>query len=371
MQIVQTWALTSDLTVPRANHTATALLDGRVLVTGGADPGSGTTYDSAELYHPGANNWTATGSMLFPRTGHTATLLPDGKVLVVGGTMDTMTELYDPVTGVWSAAGRLTAPRPFGHDTTLLADGRVLVAGGFNGTLPVPMCFLSAAEIYDPNTQVWTRTGDMNAGRYTLTLTGLLDGTALVAGGGNPGGLHTAELWDPATATWSYTGDLVELVSGRFEHTATLLDDGRVLVAGGLTTVDMHLESLDTTEVYDAETHSWFPVGTLQMARRSHTATRLHDGRVVVVGGVEHDSLSGGYLELKSAEVFDPATFEWTQIPDLNEARVGHAQATVHQRYRIIENPFDRSSLVLVAGGGDIANTAERYEFVWQPIIEE
>ena len=78
------------MTVGRANHTATMLPNGLVLIAGGdyftgglGAGGSGTTA-AAELYDPDAGTFAATGSMFARREYHTATLLPDGKVLIVG-----------------------------------------------------------------------------------------------------------------------------------------------------------------------------------------------------------------------------------------------------------------------------------------------
>ena len=53
-----------------------------------------------------------------PRAEHAATLLPDGKVLVAGGAFDldgegvlASAELYDPKTGSWTATGSMTTAR--------------------------------------------------------------------------------------------------------------------------------------------------------------------------------------------------------------------------------------------------------------------
>src|SRR5215207_4425451 len=64
-----------------------------------------------------AGAWIATGSMGTPRRGHAAVRLVDGRVLVVGccggGGAEsvhdlTAAELYDPETGIWTATGSLS-----------------------------------------------------------------------------------------------------------------------------------------------------------------------------------------------------------------------------------------------------------------------
>jgi len=69
------------MTTARADHTATLLGNGKVLLAGGGDA-------SSELYDPTAGRFAATGSMTAKRYFHTATLLLSGKVLIAGGTYD-------------------------------------------------------------------------------------------------------------------------------------------------------------------------------------------------------------------------------------------------------------------------------------------
>jgi hypothetical protein len=133
----------------RANHTATLLPNGKVLVAGGRNGSSvNQGIASAELYDPVSGTWTTTGTMTWKRQRHTATLLPNGKVLVTGGwsgvLYPTRAELYDPAAGIWVTMWALNTPREI-HTATLLTDGNVLIAGGFGP----PSGDLSSAQLYD------------------------------------------------------------------------------------------------------------------------------------------------------------------------------------------------------------------------------
>ena len=125
----------------------------------------------------GGDDDTGVAAMLQGRWGHTATLLEDGRVLIVGGQespsrkLDTA-EIFDPSTGLWSAAGNLTEKHGSGLKAVLLEDGRVLVLGENDD---------ASAEIYDPSTGQWSSAGVMSEARNWPSATLLEDGRVLVA----------------------------------------------------------------------------------------------------------------------------------------------------------------------------------------------
>jgi hypothetical protein len=347
------------LATARADHTATLLPDGRVLVSGGlartttqyfATPswlniinslGRPAAISSAELYDPAnGGSWVSAGSMADGRTWHTATPLSDGRVLVSGGyggstaTFLSSAELYDPVTGIWSATGSMRTAR-IAHTATRLPDGRVLVSGGYDGIL-LSSSALFSAELYDPVSGAWSGTSPMGTARYDHTATLLSDGRVLVSGGSNGNGLPDAgaELYDPATGVWTPTGSMG---TARYDHTATLLPDGRVLVSGGSRNNGATLAS---AELYDPATGVWTATGSLATRREHHTATLLPDGRVLVSGG----NLDNRGTPVGSAELYDPATGVWTPTNfQMAAARTAHTATLLPDGKVLVSGGYDAS----------------------------
>src|SRR5262245_19725579 len=339
------WHITGSLAMAGPS-TATLLKSGKVLVVGST---------GAELYDPETGQWSSTGNPITPRGGHIAVQLADGKVLVAGGHSDqgvlSSAEIYDPLTGQWTTTGDLNVPRAH-HTANLLADGSVLVIGGqvVLEVLPQKVRYLtySTTEIYAPATRTWSYAGTMPSPHAHHASTSLANGNVLVIGGDEDHrNTPRAALFDPLTRTWTATGDLA---SGRWEPRATLLPTGKVLVAGGNNEL-----GAETAELYDPVTGQWSVTSPMSVPRRGHTATLLPDGKVLVAGGHKDDEdyYTGNVTVLDTAELYDPATEQWSATASMNAARYGHLATLL------------ASGKVVVAGGnvnGGGLNTAELYD---------
>jgi hypothetical protein len=185
----------------------------------------------------------------------------------------------------------------------LLDNGKVLLVGGYYAL------GATSAQIYDPKDGTFTRLDDPVL-RYKPTATKLNNGVVLIAGAGVfDNSLSWAELYDPVTNTFNRTGDLI---TGRSDHTGTLLENGMVLITGGATgstspAVDSaELPAVDSAELYDPGSAAFSVTGSLITARMDATATLLQNGTVLIAGGLTTASPSQGESPtLSSAELYE------------------------------------------------------------------
>ncbi|MGE3174874.1 MAG: Kelch repeat-containing protein [Planctomycetota bacterium] len=292
----------------RALHLAFPLLDGRVLVCGGADA-TGLVLNTCELYNPATNSWSPAAGMSIPRVLHGGCRLADGRVLVAGGTSSladplsivlgarNSAEIYNPATNTWSAAANIGGSR-ISPALSLLPNGRALVSGGLEVSFvlgfPIAAGTTAAAQTYNPATNSWAAAAPMPVARtgHQYNQVTLPNGRVLITGGvsvsvnltagtltATP--LANAEYYDQPSNSWT----AVNMPTARSLHSATLLPGGRVAVCGGAQgTIDVPVP-LANVEVFDPSTNLWSVQPPLLAPRSAHTAAMLPDGTLVLIGG--------------------------------------------------------------------------------------
>ena len=241
------------------------------------------------------------------------------------------------------ASGRvqqtLTPPAMGRRDaaTEVLADGRVFLAGGYGDDGQ-----LASVEVYDPTSDAWTTVAPMSVGRSGASATLLDDGRVLVAGGLPPYsvsryGLKSAEVWDPQTDSWSDAGAFAR---GRYGHTATKLPDGRVLLVGGQNARDTYTHV--DLEVYDPATNTWTTSGALPIGVQQHTATSLPSGDVLVVGGYNR------FRKTRTRAIIriDGTTLTPQVVGNLNVGRADHTATLLTEGLLIAAGSTDRHAHV-------------------------
>ncbi|MDH5641588.1 MAG: hypothetical protein OEY28_09865 [Nitrospira sp.] len=358
------WRETASMATPRSGHTATRLLDGRVLVVGGAHSPTAELFDS--VANGGTGAWIDAGSLTQPRGGHTATLLPNGKVLVIGGgfnpdmSVDALAlaqvEVFDPAAnqgqGVWTKAAPLQIGRS-GHTATLLPSGKALVTSGSSVEEEV----IDAIELYDPEASAGQGAsqiiGTLNpeqdrfskaslmASLAWPTATLLPSGAVLLVGSDrgqscNHQAQRVTVSADEQTVEITHVSDELVLCSA----TATNLPDGRILIVGW---ADPHLYEDEGTGkplalLYDDSDGGWEETAVPKVESQHHCATLLPDGTVLVTGGWQHSKFQSKRADLYNPVAADARTI-WTSAGNMRSKRAHHTATLL------------RDGRVLVVGG--------------------
>lgn len=282
----------------------TLLSDGRMLTAGGhADWGVGIV--NTDVYDPVTQLWTPLAPMSFPRWYPTLTTLPDGRVLAVSGSDGCETcpiptpEIYNPATNTWTAFPNSPMSLPLYPFMFVIPDGRVLAAGSVSGIAPT--------EALDLNTMQWTVV-DSNVvdGHSAVQYQPgkiMKSGTGSVPGDGAVPAQPVTFVLDMTQPTpkWQQTASMN---FPRAYHTLTVVPDGNVLATGGETTLDgeNYANAVLQAEMWSPTTQIWTTLAPEQTGRLYHsTAVLLLDGRILVAGS----GRAGTAPEL-NAEIYSP-----------------------------------------------------------------
>lgn len=282
-----------------------------VLIAGGTSWGSLDATNSAEVWDPVTQKTHPTlGAMTQPRCNHTATTLMDGRVLLAGGfdnsgTATDTTEIYDPKTGTFTAGPPMSVTRAL-HTATLLADGTVLIAGGVDSNNNA----LASAERYDPVSDSFMPVPSMNKARAQHTAVTLWDGSVLNIGGtsgnANDWGYGDVDWYIPAQNNFLSIPGLNE---GRYGQVSGLLASGQVFVAGGVNPIH---DPVSTAEVYTVGIWGFVNTNPMDFGRKYAAGSLLGNGKFL---------LAGGAADKTSASLYDPATMSFSGTGSMLEQR--------------------------------------------------
>ncbi|MEW1643025.1 galactose oxidase early set domain-containing protein [Streptomyces sp. NPDC091219] len=250
-------------------------------------------------------------------------VLNNGKVLLIAGSGNSEEQfdagtftsaVYDPVAGTYKV---IPTPKDMfcsGH--IQLQDGRVLVLSG-NKAFPAADGShgyegYKESYVFDPATETYSRTNDLNDGHWYPSATELGNGDVISFGGlrEDSTGSVTAEYWSDAqqkwlplsqvNQTWSYWGLYPSMV---------LMQDGRLFYTGSHVFGNNIPGTGSAIYDYDANTITSVP-GLQNKDQRDQSASVLlppaQDQKVLTIGGGNIDS--------------NPDANRLTDIIDLKEA---------------------------------------------------
>jgi len=160
----------------------------------------------------------------------------------------------------------------------------------------------------------------MSGSRSFFALSALSDGVVLAIGGDLAG---TSEKYNPSTNSWS---GVSKMNSVRSKFGVSTLHDGRLLVAGGLSAG----KPVASAESYDAAANSWTKVGDMLSPRSDFSLSEVKSGKVLAAGS--YSTLG----TTNSTELFDPKTSSWASSKPMNHSRGAHGSAVINAGWVLV-----------------------------------
>ena len=302
------WEVISQLPTKRWAF-STAVVDGKIYLIGGTlfkdENGGPLGLSTVEVYDTQNNSWQRLTDMPTPRLSSEAAVV-DGKIYVVGGfswigipgvdiKMLNVVEVYDPQTDTWSRKQDMPTPRRY-FGTGVVA-GKIYAIGGEN-VFEEPQR-LNQMEVYNPVNGTWTKRAKMPTRRDDVKAAVVRDTIYVIGGAGWPRVgwgpvLATIEAYQPKTNHWRKKSDMPNLIAGF----STVIVDDKIYLIGGHGGVGFE-EYLKRVEVYDPETERWDESPPMP-AGNSPFGAEAVNGKIYILG-----SQRGNREFSLDVEVFD------------------------------------------------------------------
>ncbi len=317
----------------------------------------GGTVPQIERFDPATGQLTVVDTVS-KRTGAVEALIGKSapRVVLLGGEVDGLganfLELIDPNRPLRPLNeypdGRL---RRIGMTATSLTDGRVIAIGGRQPPAGDPVATVTQVALLGdvPAVDDLPRAAlaHPRAGHTATRLGDDVGAEVLIVGGIDAAGapIGIAELFKPSQGVLANPLTFAPtMIKPRSRHTAARMPDGSVLIIGGIDAAGLPVRDLERFS-FDA---GFALAGTLDTALLDATVTPLPNGRFLIAGG---RSAVGG-LPSNSAYIARLTDTGALVVPDtdrLGMARAGHQAAALCD------------GTILITGGAGAGATAERY----------
>ena len=197
--------------------------------------------------------------------------------------------------------------------------------------------------------------------------------------------------WAPAAPKWR---SLPAMLVARSAACAVSLTDGRVVVLGGFSDcfdaeydhqdtaytddddeTDPRMVAMDTVEILSADNQAWSAAPRMRKGRANAVAGLLPHGSIIVAGGQSRESINGKMATVLCccAEIWNPETGEWADLPSMEHHRTGAAGAMLSSgRFAVVGglgccrhgsgNALSESGNVKYTGTGGKYGSGERRE---------
>ena len=356
--------------------------NGRIFGLGKRNSPSGSVADSMgmpRLWDPSAGEPTSAPEIMGVDTmlfciGHT--LLPDGRLMTSGGHLQDDKGIA--VTYFFGQDGSAQRGPDMAHGrwyptVTVLPNEKVLTMAGRDENGDV----VTTPEIFE-NGQ-WVElpgAGTLEIPYYPRNFVDPKNGMVFMAGE------RIRSRWfnvDGSTASgrgqW-INGPLHIYQRNRDYGTAVMYETGRILYAGG--GGDLNWPTPDqrdanptaTAEKIDltATSPSWSSAGSMSVPRRHLNSTVLPDGQVLITGGTR----GAGFVNIdqslaaREAELWNPATNQWTTLAANQRMRVYHSVSMLLPDGTVLHGSSG-DALAAQPGGGIVEVPPERNHEIFRP----